>query len=117
MTALLLAVVLALTRPYARETVASLATSRATHVEVSGQVTLVRAERDGDWHFRVSDPQGRFVVCEIVPSLTGIRTPLGFVELVPPRRGQYVRVRGIRRYDAWHQWPEVHPVERWESLR
>lgn len=100
-------------RPYHVETVASMALSRSTHVEVTGLVTLVRKEADGDWHFRLSDQAGRFVVCEIVPSLTGIPTVVGYVQLVPPRRGQRVTVRGIRRYDTWHKWFEVHPVESW----
>jgi len=107
---------LALARSYHVETVASLATSRFTHVEVVGTVTLVRQEPDGDWHVRLSDAAGRFIVCEIVPSFR-VPTVVGAVALVPPTLRQRVRVRGIRRYDAWHRWAEIHPVEGWAPAR
>ena len=95
---------LALSRPYHVGTVASLATSRHTHVQVEGRVTLVRHEPDGDWHIRISDGQ-RFIIAEIIPTFVHL--------LMPPRVGQCVRVRGIRRFDneARHGWAECHPVE------
>lgn len=76
-----------------------------THVEIVGMVTLVRAEDDGDKHFRVADEHGHFVVCEIIPAMP----------LAVPQVGQRVTVRGIRRFDdeRFHRWYEVHPVEAW----
>jgi hypothetical protein len=96
---------LALARPYHRETVASLRASTHTHVQVAGTVTLVKREADGDWHIRVSDDAGRFIVAEIIPALP----------MTPPTKGQRVVVFGIRREDneRGHGWMEVHPVERW----
>lgn len=105
-------------RPYHVETVASLATSRHTHVEVTGKVTLRKREADGDWHIRISDGR-RFVVAEIIPTLSkkdpateyvGGDEAMGF-QL--PKIGDCVRVRGIRRIDneAGHGWSELHPVE------
>jgi hypothetical protein len=92
-------------RPYHVVAIAALATSRHTHVEVHGRVTLVRREADGDWHVRVTDPSQpqAFVVAEIIPTFVSL--------LVPPPVGTCVRVRGIRRQDTMHGWPEVHPVE------
>lgn len=96
-------------RHYHDETVDSLHASRHTHVRISGMVTLVKREADGDLHFRVSDPHGHFVVCEVVP----------YHPLPTPRKGQTVVVEGIHRYDseAGHGWDEVHPVERWVEAR
>jgi hypothetical protein len=88
-------------RLYHRETPASLARSRWTHVELDGRVVLVKREADGDVHFRLADAQGRWIVCEIIP----------LIRLPAPQRGQQVRVRGIRRWDSVHRWAEVHPVE------
>lgn len=97
---------LALSRPYHLETVDSLRASRHTHVQVAGVVTLVRHERDGDWHLVLRDVHGHFVVAEIVP----------YHPLPRPLVGQRIVVFGIRRIDneAGHGWPEIHPVEKWE---
>lgn len=97
--------VLAFVRPYHVETVASLGRSRHTHVQVAGTVSLVTREADGDWHIRVSDDTGRFIVAEIIPALP----------MAPPRLGQGIVVFGIRRLDTerGHGWSEVHPVEKW----
>src|SRR5438128_263124 len=99
----------ALTRTFHNETVSSTHTTRHTHVRVTGTVTLVKREADGDIHFRVSDNQGRFIVCEIVP----------YHQLPAPRLHQTVTVEGIHRYDneAGHGWDEIHPVEQWSLVR
>ena len=86
---------------YHLETVASLHTSRHTHVEVCGRVSLVRKEEDGDIHIRLSDDEGRFIIAEIVP----------YRPLPKPKLNQNICVLGIHRYDAEHGWDEVHPVE------
>ena len=106
---LLLLLLLAGTRLYHPETIDSFATSHRTHVSVSGQVTYVRREADGDIHFRISDDHHHFIVCEIVP----------YLPLPAPRRGSRVRVRGIRRFDddAGHLWWELNPVEQWEAIQ
>src|SRR5437870_5880897 len=85
------------------ETVTSLAVSRYTHVRVTGIVTLVKEERDGDIHFRLADEAGHFIVCEIVPYHPLERTKLG----------ETVTVEGIHRYDMYHGWDEIHPVGQW----
>lgn len=103
MILLLLATVVRLYHP---ETVASVPTSRHTHIEVCGTVTLAKWEADGDRHIRVSDSDNKFIVAEIVP----------YHPLSPmPKLGQHVCVDGIRRFDneAGHGWWEVHPVEKW----
>lgn len=67
--------------------------------ELTGTVTLVRHEADGDWHFRLTDGPS-FVVCEIVPEKP----------MPPPKLGAKITVRGIVRYDGQHRWWELHPV-------
>jgi hypothetical protein len=105
MITLLLALALEFSRPYHHETVDSLKTSTHTHVQVVGTVTLVKREADGDWHIRLSDEHGHFVVAEIIPAMP----------MAPPRMGQAIVVFGIRREDneRGHGWMEVHPVEKW----
>lgn len=91
-------------RRYHAVTIEQLRTSKRTHVEVVGKVTLVKREGDGDWHIRLSAGR-RYVICEIIPTLTPA-TPFTL-----PRVGDCARVRGIRRRDDDHAWVEVHPVE------
>jgi hypothetical protein len=71
-----------------------------THVQVTGKVTLVKKEADGDLHIRISDGSS-FIVAECIPLIPCAR----------PKVGQTITVRGISRYDAEHGWWEVHPVE------
>lgn len=94
-------------RPYHPVTIAALATTSWTHVEVRGLVTYVRKQADGDWHLTLDDGEGHTAVAEIIPA----------IPLVPPRKGQRVVVRGIARMDTKHKWPEVHPVEDWTVAR
>jgi hypothetical protein len=94
---------LLVTRTYHVTRVADLARSVQTHVQVSGYVTYVRHEADGDWHVRVSDGLVS-IVAEIIPA----------IPLPVPRVGQCVQIRGIRRIDrerGHRQQAEVHPVE------
>lgn len=93
-------------RVYHKVAIAMLARSSWTHVEVEGRVTLVRDEADGDVHIRLADPQGRWMVAEVIP----------LIPLPRPAVGQHVRVRGIRRWDSRHRWVECHPVETIELL-
>jgi hypothetical protein len=75
--------------------------------EITGKVSYVSHEADGDWHFRVEDPKDSkvFVVCEIIPEL-----PMDH-----PKVGQSVTVRGVVRWDGEHKWGELHPVTKWEK--
>ena len=94
-------------RLYHPETIDSIAASRHTHVSVTGRVTLVRHEADGDVHIRLTDEHGHFIVAEIVP----------YHPLAAPGLGTIITVKGIRREDneAGHGWWEVHPVEQWDE--
>lgn len=95
------------TRHYWPTIVDSLATGHGhhTHVAVSGTVTLLATEDDGDVHLRVASPSGAFIVAECIPALPCPR----------PKLGQAITVYGISRRDPEHGWYEVHPVERWTS--
>ena len=89
-----------------------------THVEVTGYVTYIKEEEDGDLHVRLCDVpvQGmnreHCIVAEFIPL---IRPGDSANHL---RRGMEIRVQGISRYDAErnHLWWEIHPVESVEIL-
>jgi hypothetical protein len=80
----------------------TVATSQQTHVETCGQVVYVRHQQDGDWHVTLAIGTVK-VVAEIIP----------LIPLEPPKKGAWVTVRGIRRFDGEHKWYEVHPTESW----
>jgi hypothetical protein len=69
-------------------------------VQVTGKVTLVRHEADGDLHIRIEDG-GAFIVAECIPKLP----------CAAPKVGDTVTVTGISRFDGEHKWQEIHPVE------
>jgi hypothetical protein len=71
-----------------------------THVQVTGKVTLVKHEGDGDTHIVLSDGKN-FIVAECIPKLP----------CQAPAVGQTITVRGISRFDGEHKWNELHPVE------
>src|ERR1700758_4352970 len=90
-------------RPYFPVSISDLAAGKNfhTHIQVTGKVTLVKHEADGDIHIKLEDGQGHFIVAECIPKLP----------CIPPKVGQIVIVEGISRYDGEHKWREVHPVE------
>lgn len=92
-------------RTYWPTSVDTLAVGHAhhTHVSVTGKVTLVRRESDGDVHIKLSAPSGRFIVAECIPLL-----PCPTL----PKVGDTATVEGVSRFDPEHGWYEVHPVER-----
>ena len=73
-----------------------------THIQVTGTVTLVKHEKDGDLHIRIVDGKGNFLIAECIPKLPC---------KVTPKKGQTVTIRGIYRFDGEHKWYEAHPVE------
>ncbi len=73
--------------------------------KITGNVTLVKSEEDGDIHFRVENGT-EFIVCEITPPLP----------LPRPKVGQKVVVWGIVRYDGQHKHWEIHPTEGWQEF-
>lgn len=103
-TALLL-LALGVSRPYHVVPLEKVATSQRTHVETCGLVVYRARMSDGDYHLTL-ERNGHKLVVEIIPA---IPLPL-------PRKGQTIRVRGIRRYDDGHNWPEIHPLEWWEPV-
>lgn len=74
-----------------------------THVAVTGKVSYVRHESDGDTHIKLVSPSGRFIIAECIPAL-----PCAL-----PKAGSVITVRGISRQDSEHLWWECHPVESW----
>jgi len=91
-------------RTYYPVPISELGRNRHTHVRVQGIVTLVKHEKDGDLHIRLSDGKGSTVVCECIPALP----------CAEPIRGEVIEVWGISRQDRQHGgWEEVHPVEKW----
>lgn len=115
---LLLALAAAVSRPYHHTTVDEMKTVRRTHVQVTGLVTLVAVEADGDLHVRLADPHGHFIVAEI-PFGAPLNTADTRAQLRQVlRNGGAITVFGIRRFDDdhGHGWWEVHPVERLELV-
>lgn len=94
-----------LQRTYHKVPLGEVVKSQQTHVETCGQVVYVRKQLDGDWHVTLAAGTTKVVV-EIIPNL-----PLSV-----PKKNQWIRVRGIRRFDNEHGWPEIHPLEWWEVV-
>ncbi len=92
------------TRHYTPVVPSKMANNRRTHVEVTGRVTEVSEQADGDIHLRLEDSHG-FVIAECIPSLPDVRRRCAAL-----LTGGTVTVRGISRYDFEHNWWEVHPV-------
>jgi len=94
------------TRKYHVVSMDKLATTRWTHVCVTGPVVYRRKQQDGDWHVTLDDGKAK-IVLEIIP----------LIPLPVPSKGQVVEACGISRVDPGHKtdgegWPEVHPVEK-----
>lgn len=93
--------------------IADMPKNKHTHVEVTGYVTRVRLEQDGDLHVRICDSpkvkgmdRKHCVVGELIES-NPVKLP-GF----PYNTGDLIQMRGISRFDyeGNHNWWEVHPV-------
>lgn len=97
-------------RLYHRVLVKDIPTTSWTHVCTTGLVALVKTEDDGDVHIRVEDGDGAgaFLVAEIVSTLL----PKDKHAIRVPKKGEWIEVCGISRWDAKHKWAEIHPVER-----
>lgn len=83
----------------------SVAIFKEPHAVVAGTVIEVIKESDGDIHCWVrldDDPKSRFAV-EFDPAIS----------LSGPAVGDHGHFFGIFRYDAQHQWYELHPVTSW----
>lgn len=85
---------------------ASLATTRWTHVCVAGPVVYVRKQVDGDIHVTLDDGTTK-VVLEIIPQ----------IPLARPKKGTVIHACGVSRFDRHHKWPELHPVTSWRLAR
>jgi hypothetical protein len=92
-------------RTYHRVDLAEVGTSKWTHLETCGRVTLVKREADGDSHIRL-DAAGAFIVLEIVP----------YHVMDKPKVGQTIVAQGISRIDKTHRWPELNPLEAWHAV-
>lgn len=83
--------------------------STKTKVTVEGIVDKVVHEPDGDYHVIISSPYvpvGLFLVTEFIPEIKDL--PL-------PKEGDHIKIWGITRFDAPHNWWELHPVIGWEK--
>jgi hypothetical protein len=87
-------------RTYHHVPLAQVAKSQLTHIDTCGFVVYVRKQQDGDWHLTLTEGKAKLVV-EIIPA----------IPLPVPKKGQWMRVRGIRRFDEYHNFAEIHPAE------
>src|SRR6266481_3522185 len=99
---LILTVLLTLSRIYWPVQAAEFAVngSAHTHVEITGFVSYVHSEADGDLHLGIVPSQGAtspLFVAECIPSL-----PCN-----APPTGSHVNVKGISRRDLEHGWNEI----------
>ena len=76
-----------------------------SHLCVTGTVSSVRQEADGDFHVRLCDG-GLCLVLEVIPELP----------LPRPKKGSRIEACGVSRWDSWHGWWELHPAVRWRDL-
>jgi undecaprenyl-diphosphatase len=90
---------------YPGTTVSMIASGRytPTHATVTGDVTQVTRELDGDIHIRI-EAGGSFIVAEIAPEFS----------LDPPHIAQRITAWGIVRHDGLHNWWELHPLIGWQ---
>ncbi len=82
--------------------------SNKTKVAVEGIVDKIAKQPDGDYHIIIRPqyvPIGLFLVTEAIPEIT---LPL-------PKEGDHIKIWGIVRLDALHNWWEIHPVIGWEK--
>ena len=77
--------------------------STNTKVAIEETVQQVIKEPDGDYHVSVGDLVGLPLVTEFIPEIS---LPL-------PKVGDHIRLWGITRFDAPHNWWELHPVTGW----
>src|SRR5258708_28523284 len=73
---------------------------------LTGVVSAIHKEADGDVHIRIEDGTGNFVICEQIPEL-----PLKTL----PKVGDKIVAKGIVRYDGEHGWWELHPFISWKT--
>jgi hypothetical protein len=71
--------------------------------KITGAVTLVRVEDDGDVHIRLAEGS-KFLVLEIIPEL----------KIRPPKVGDTITAWGVVRWDGEHRWAELHPLVGWK---
>lgn len=89
-----------------RDIIVSAANSHMhTHICITGTVSSVKKEKDGDHHIMVCD--GKCLLLETVPEFKVANPPVG----------HRIYACGIVRFDGWHQWWEVHPLLRWKEVK
>ena len=76
------------------------------HAVTLGTVTELKAADDGDFHIRLVDEIGRFIILEPIPQV-----PLDSL----PRKHQKILAWGITRWDGQHSWGELHPLLGWKA--
>ncbi len=81
--------------------------STKTKVAVIGKVESITHEPDGDYHIIVKNEAGLPLVTEFIPEI---------MTLTLPKVGDNVKIWGLVRFDAPHNWWELHPVIGWEKL-
>jgi hypothetical protein len=83
---------------------------------VTGIVTKIFTERDGDLHV-ILKQKNKILRCEIICYQRVNEACNGFWNHTKrPKIGSKVMVTGDYIYDRWHHWHEIHPVKKIESL-
>ncbi len=81
-----------------------------TKISVEGIVDKIAHQPDGDYHVVMRPqyiPAGIYLVTEFIPE----------IKLSIPKEGDHIKIWGIVRFDALHNWWELHPVIGWEMVK
>ena len=81
--------------------------TKKTKVSVIGLVEKIIHQPDGDYHVILHDSSGAALVTEFIPE----------IKLSLPKEGDRIKIRGIVRFDDFHNWWELHPVIGWEKIK
>lgn len=83
---------------------------------VTGIVTKIFTERDGDLHV-ILKQKNKILRCEIICYQRVNEACNGFWNHTKrPKIGSKVMVTGDYIYDRWHNWHEMHPVKKIETI-
>lgn len=85
-----------------------------TNQELTGTVTAVRAEADGDTHVEVT-PDPQYAALAYTGQNYVVVEPMPGQNIPPPNVGDHIHVSGTHTFDTNHGHNEIHPVLLWNG--
>jgi len=86
-----------------------------TNQELTGTVTAVRGEADGDTHVEVT-PDPAYVALAFSGQNYVVVEPMPGQSIPTPSIGDHIQVVGTHVYDTNHAHNEIHPVLVWNDV-